>query len=216
MRCKNCKQKIENENLYRCPHCGKQLVKKKKKDPKESAELISFLAVSGIYVVLNLFSLSFSCKYYSTAALIIGIVVFLIAVPFILGNFSKLSRSIGDIMAIAVALPFIANWCAVFVPDSYTLAVNAYTSAYYFSVIGVLIITVVILILKALGTIKNGGAAKWICLGMGIAEMIFSIAFYAPSAKIKAFAIMIIAINSLFPCYVAYHIISKDGKSNLT
>lgn len=213
MRCKNCKQKIENENLFRCPKCGKPLTKKKKKDPKELASLIAFITVSGLFVVMNFFSLFFKCGYYNTTALIIGIVVYMVAIPFVFGEWKSAVRYLS---AILVSVPLIGNWLAVFVPNSYTLAINGYTSAYYYSVIGVLTVVDVILILKALGTVKNVNVVKWICLGLGVALTVFSLVFYIPSGQVKGFAIAIIAVNCFTSAYIGYYVMSKDGKKSLT
>ena len=214
MRCKNCKSKIENENLFRCPHCGKPLTKKEKKEPKELVRLIAFIAVSGLYIIMNFFSLFFQCDYYNTAALIIGIVMYMVAIPFVFGDW--VSKTAGNIFALAVSVPYIASWCASFVPNSYTLAVDGYTSAYYFSVIGVIAVVDIIVILNMVGKDGKKSAAKWICLALGFVEAVFSIVFYAPTAQIKALAIIIIAVNCFMPAYIAYYVISKNDRKALS
>lgn len=215
MRCPKCKNKIENENLYRCPHCGKVIKKKEKRDPKELASLISFITVSGVYIMLNFIGLFFSCDYYNIASLAIGIVVFLIAVPFILGSFHNIAPSFGDWTAFAVSIPFFINWFATFVPHCYSLSINSYDTAYYFSVVGVIAIVDSVIILKALGTIKSGKIIKWFCLALGIAEAVFTFVYYLPFATLSLLAIMIIAINNLLPAFVIFYTIMKDSKANL-
>lgn len=216
MRCKNCKNKIENENLFRCPHCGKPIPKKKKRDVKEFASIISFFAVSFIFVILNFFSLFFKCDYYNSAAIVIGIVVYLVALPFVFGNYKGLKRSVADIFAILLSLPFLANWIVGFARNSDYLASYLISAVYYFSVLANIIIIDIIMLLKASGVIGNGKIIKWVCLALGVAEGIFSIVFYAEMNIIQPMAVSIIAFNAFMPGFIAYHIISRDNKSDLT
>lgn len=216
MRCKNCKKNIENENLFRCPHCGKPLPKKEKRDTKELASVISFFAVSFAFVVLNFFSLFFKCDYYNSATIVIGIVVYLVALPFVFGNYKGLKRSVADIFAVALSLPFLANWIIGFFQKSDYLASDVFPIVYYFSVLVNILIIDIIMILKAFGTIKDGKIVKWVCLALGVAEAVFSIVFYAGINVVLPMAVAIIAFNAFMPGFIAYHIISRDGKSDLT
>ncbi|MCQ2484024.1 MAG: hypothetical protein MJ168_01675 [Clostridia bacterium] len=212
MRCKNCKKNIENENLFRCPHCGKPIQKKKKRDVKELASVISFFAISFIFVVLNFFSLFFKCDYYNSAAIVIGIVVYLVILPFVFGNYKGMKRSVADIFGVVLSLPFLANWIVGFAKNSDYLASDVKSIVYYFSVLANILIIDIIMILKASGAIGNGKIIKWVCLALGVIEGIFSIVFYAGLNVVQPMAIAIIAFNALMPGFIAYHIISRDSK----
>lgn len=212
MRCKSCKKKIENENLYRCPHCGKPLPKKKEKDRGELISIYGFFAVSFVFVVMNFFGLFFECSQYDSATMIIAIVVYLIALPFVFGNYKGLNRSVADAVAVVLSVPFIVNWIICFAQKSEYFAVGTYPTVYYFSVLVSIVLIDMIMVLKAFGTIKSGEIAKWLCLGIGAAEAIFTIVFYSGSNSLKAVAIAIVAINAFMPGYISYHIISRDSK----
>lgn len=216
MRCKSCKKKIENENLFRCPHCGKPIEKKKKKDPKELMSIIPFFAVGAVFVVLNFFGLFFKCDYYTPAAIIISIVLFFVLIPFVFGNYKGMNRAVADWFGVVLSVPFIVNWAMSFIPNSSTLAFDTLGTMYCFSVPAVLIINDVILILKSSGIIGSGKTVKWICLGLGIAEFAFTIVFYSITKDIKVLAMLVLAINALLPAYSAFHIISRDDREQLT
>lgn len=212
MRCKSCKKKIENENLYRCPHCGKPIVKKKKADPKELFSIGSFVIISAIYVLLNFMGLFFKCDYYNPTAIIIGIIVYLIVFPFVFGNNKNISRQTASVLGIIVSLPLIANWIIGFV--KYPLVRDPLSTAYYFTVIGIYLITDILLILKAAGTVSKSEILKWIFLALGIIGFLFTIVFYAITKEIKAFAIAVIAVNAFIPSFVAYHTTSRDSRGD--
>ena len=212
MRCKSCKKKIENENLYRCPHCGKPIVKKKKADSKELLSIGSFVVISAIYVLLNFMGLFFKCDYYNPTAIIIGIIVYLIVFPFAFGNYKNMSRQTVSVLGIIVSLPLIANWIIGFV--KYPLVRDPLSTAYYFTVIGIYLITDILLILKAAGTVKKGEILKWIFLAMGVIGFLFTIVFYAITKEIKIFAIAIIAVNAFIPSFVSYHTTSRDSRGD--
>lgn len=91
MRCKNCKKEV-NPNFKRCPHCGKPITPKKKKDPKDLALSLGFFGVGTFFVILAFFSLFFKCDYYSEIAMMIAVIVLLICLPFIYGNYKGLSQ----------------------------------------------------------------------------------------------------------------------------
>ena len=114
MRCKNCKKEI-NPNFFKCPHCGKPIKHKKKRDGAELALTAGFFGVGALFVILTFFSLFFTCAYYSEIAMIIAVIVFLICVPFIFGNYQGLSQRASEILGAVVSLPFIGNWLAVVV-----------------------------------------------------------------------------------------------------
>lgn len=210
MRCKSCKKKIENENLYRCPHCGKPIVKKKRAEPKELLSIGSFIIISIIYVLFNFLGLFFKCDYYNPTSIVIGMVIYLVTFPFTLGNFKGMSRNTVSILGVLVSLPLIANWIIEFV--KYPLARDALSTAYYFTVIGIYLITDILLILKAAGTLNKGEILKWIFFAMGVIGFLFTIVFYAITNEIKLFAILIIAVNAFIPSFVAYHITSRDSR----
>ena len=212
MRCKSCRKTIDNENLYRCPHCGKPIVKKKKKDPKELMSIIPFIAVSALYLVINFAGFFFKCDYYNLAVLMIAFVLYLIELPFIFGNYKGMSRAVADGIAVAVSVPFIVNWFAATFAKISTLAVNPLSTVYYFSVLAVLIVNDVILILKASGIIGSGKIAKWICLSTGLAEAAFTFVFFAITKDVKLLAVLVMAVNSLLPAFTAYHVISRDSR----
>lgn len=212
MRCKSCKKKIENENLFRCPHCGKPIVKKKKTDPKEILSIGSFVIISAIYVLLNFMGLFFKCDYYNMTSIVIGIIVYLITFPFTFGNYKGMNRQTASVFGIIVSLPLIANWIVCFV--SQPLARDALSTAYYFTVIGIYLITDILLLLKAFGTITKSEILKWIFLALGVIGFLFTIVYYAITKEIKAFAIMIIAVNAFIPSFVAFHTTSRDSRDN--
>lgn len=211
MRCKNCKKNIENENLYRCPHCGKPIVKKKKSDPKELMSVGSFAVASAIYVLLNFMGLFFKCDYYNMTSIVIGIIVYLVVFPFTIGNFKGISRNAVSVTGIIVSLPLIANWLVCFI--SHPLARDVFSTAYYFTVIGIYVITDIILILKAAGTLTKSEIMKWVFLALGIIGFVFTVVFYSVTKEIKILAIAIIAVNAFIPSFVAYHTTSRDSKA---
>lgn len=213
MRCKSCKKTIENENLFRCPHCGKPIVKKKKADPVELASLIPFIVVSALYLVVSFAGFFFKCDCYNSAVLMIAFVMYLIGLPFLFGNYKGMSRSVADVLAVVISVPFVVNWFAATFANISTLAVDAFSTVYYFSVIAVLIVSDVILILKASGIIDSGKVAKWVCLGLGLAEFAFTFAFFGTTKEIKFLGMLVMAVNSLLPAFTAYHVISRDSRA---
>ena len=214
MRCKSCKKKIENENLYRCPHCGKPIVKKKKAEPKELLSIGSFIIISIIYVLFNFLGLFFKCDYYNPTSIVIGMVIYLVTFPFTLGNFKGMSRNTVSILGVLVSLPLIANWIVCFTTQP--LVRDGLSAAYYFSVIGIYLITDILLILKAFGTLTKSEILKWIFLALGVAGFLLTVVFYAMTKEIKAFAIMIIAVNAFIPSFVAFHTTSRDSRDEIS
>ena len=102
MRCKNCKKEI-NPNFIKCPHCGKSIKRKKQRDKKELALSVGFFGVGTLFVILAFFSLFFKCAYYSEIAMIISVIVFLVCVPFIYGNYKGLPQKTAEILGAATS-----------------------------------------------------------------------------------------------------------------
>ncbi len=215
MRCKNCKSIIENENLYRCPHCGKAIPKKKKIDKSELVSAGTFFAVSFVFIVLNFFGLFFTCNQYDSATIAVTIVVYLVSVPFIFGNYKGLSRSAVDCVGIVLSIPFIVNWAVCFAAYPEYFAINTFSTVYYFSVIASILLIDTVVLLKILGVFRDGKIAKWICLAIGAAEAAFTAAFHAYMHGYKVIAVIILAFNAFMPGFITYHILSRDGKSEL-
>lgn len=212
MRCKSCKRKIENEKLFRCPHCGKPIVRKKKADIGELLSIIPFFVVSGAYAILNFSTLFFKCEYYSSSVLIIALVIYTITIPFIIGNYNGMKRSIADCIPIVISIPFIVNWFVSVFAVGDTIITNAFSAAYYFSVIIVLLLTDIIMIFKVSGIIGRGNTVKWICLALGIAEFIFTVIYFSITKDVKLFAAFVMGVNSLLPAFTAYHVILRDNR----
>ena len=150
MRCKNCKKEI-NPNFFKCPHCGKPIKRKKKRDRAELALTAGFFGVGALFVILTFFSLFFSCAYYSEIAMIIAVIVFLICVPFIFGNYQGLSQRTSEILGAIVSLPFIGNWLAVVVFAKVSVNYGGLSNAYYIYIIAALVLVDVILLLRSCG-----------------------------------------------------------------
>lgn len=216
MRCKNCKNIIENENLYRCPHCGKPIPKKKKLDKSELLSVGSFFAVSFIFIVLNFFALFFTCNQYNSATVAVTIVVYLVAVPFIFGNYKGLGRTAVDCVGIVLSIPFIINWVICFASYSDYFTFSTLSIVYYFSVIVSILLIDIVVMLKIFGAFRDGKVAKWICLAIGVAEAAFTVAYHVDIHSYKVIAVIILAFNAFMPGFITYHILSRDGKSNLT
>ena len=163
MRCKNCKKEI-NPNFFKCPHCGKPIKRKKKRDRAELALTAGFFGVGALFVILTFFSLFFSCAYYSEIAMIIAVIVFLICVPFIFGNYHGLSQRSSEILGAVVSLPFIGNWLAVVVFAKVSVNYGGLSNAYYIYIIAALVLVDVILLLRAAGILKKPFILAWISL----------------------------------------------------
>lgn len=213
MRCKNCKKQIENENYFRCPHCGKPIQKKKEIDKKELLSVVPFTVISGIYIVLTFCALFFTGNIYNKATLVISLVVYLVMFPFLFGNYKGMKRSVADTLAIITTLPFIASWGVSFLDSTNPLMVDNFSAVYLFSIIGVILIVDIILMLKATEVIKSGRIVKWICVGLAVAIAAFTVTFYAIDGRAKLLAILVVAANAFIPPYMAYHVISRDSRA---
>ena len=215
MRCKNCKKEI-NPNYFKCPHCGKPIKRKKKRDHAELALTAGFFGVGALFVILTFFSLFFSCAYYSEIAMIIAVIVFLICVPFIFGNYHGLSQRSSEILGAVVSLPFIGNWLAVVVFAKVSVNYGGLSNAYYIYIIAALVIVDVILLLRAAGILKKPFILAWISLALGIASVVFTLVYFLSSGVAKGFAVTIITAQALLPEYMAFHVLITDYRKEIS
>ena len=215
MRCKNCKKEI-NPNFFKCPHCGKPIKRKKKRDHAELALTAGFLGVGALFVILTFFSLFFNCAYYSEIAMIIAVIVFLICVPFIFGNYHGLSQRSSEILGAVVSLPFIGNWLAVVVFAKVSVNYGGLSNAYYIYIIAALVLVDVILLLRAAGILKKPFILAWISLALGIASVVFTLVYFLSSGVAKGFAVTIITAQALLPEYMAFHILITDYRKEIS
>ena len=215
MRCKNCKKEI-NPNFFKCPHCGKPIKHKKKRDGAELALTAGFFGVGALFVILTFFSLFFTCAYYSEIAMIIAVIVFLICVPFIFGNYQGLSQRASEILGAVVSLPFIGNWLAVVVFAKVSVNYGGLSNAYYIYIIAALVLVDVILLLRAAGILKKPFILAWISLALGIASVVFTLVYFLYSGVAKGFAVTIITVQALLPEYMAFHILMTDYRKEIS
>ena len=215
MRCKNCKKEI-NPNYFKCPHCGKPIKRKKKRDHAELALTAGFFGVGALFVILTFFSLFFSCAYYSEIAMIIAVIVFLICVPFILGNYHGLSQRSSEFLGAVVSLPFIGNWLAVVVFAKVSVNYGGLSNAYYIYIIAALVLVDVILLLRAAGILKKPFFLAWISLALGIASVVFTLVYFLSSGVAKGFAVTIITVQALLPEYMAFHVLITDYRKEIS
>ena len=215
MRCKNCKKEI-NPNFFKCPHCGKPIKRKKKRDHAELALTAGFFGVGALFVILTFFSLFFSCAYYSEIAMIIAVIVFLICVPFIFGNYHGLSQRSSEILGAVVSLPFIGNWLAVVVFAKVSVNYGGLSNAYYIYIIAALVLVDVILLLRAAGILKKPFILAWISLALGIASVVFTLVYFLSSGVAKGFAVTIITVLALLPEYMAFHVLITDYRKEIS
>ena len=215
MRCKNCKKEI-NPNYFKCPHCGKPIKRKKKRDHAELALTAGFFGVGALFVILTFFSLFFSCAYYSEIAMIIAVIVFLICVPFIFGNYHGLSQRSSEILGAVVSLPFIGNWLAVVVFAKVSVNYGGLSNAYYIYIIAALVLVDVILLLRAAGILKKPFILAWISLALGIASVVFTLVYFLSSGVAKGFAVTIITVLALLPEYMAFHVLITDYRKEIS
>lgn len=216
MRCKNCKKKIENPNYIKCPHCGKPIKKRKSRDPKSTALSAGFFSVGALFVILTFFSFSFKCAYYSEAAMIISIIVFLISLPFIYGNYKGLNAHVPEILAAVVSLPFIANWFAIVVFAKVSVNYGGLSNIYYISTLAILLLTDIILLLRAAEVLKRPLVLSWVALSLGIVAVVFTIVYFSVAGVAKSFAVLIIAAQCLLPSYMAFHVLISDYRKNIS
>ncbi|MEE1247312.1 MAG: zinc ribbon domain-containing protein [Acutalibacteraceae bacterium] len=215
MRCKNCKKEI-NPNFFKCPHCGKPIKHKKKRDGAELALTAGFFGVGALFVILTFFSLFFTCAYYSEIAMIIAVIVFLICVPFIFGNYQGLSQRASEILGAVVSLPFIGNWLAVVVFAKVSVNYGGLSNAYYIYTIAALVLVDVILLLRAAGILKKPLILAWISLALGIISVVFTLVYFLYSGVAKGFAVTIITVQALLPEYMAFHILMTDYRKEIS
>ena len=215
MRCKNCKKEI-NPNFFKCPHCGKPIKRKKKRDRAELALTAGFFGIGALFVILTFFSLFFNCAYYSEIAMIIAVIVFLICVPFIFGNYHGLSQRSSEILGAVVSLPFIGNWLAVVVFAKVSVNYGGLSNAYYIYIIAALVLVDVILLLRAAGILKKPFILAWISLALGIVSVVFTLVYFLSSGVAKGFAVTIITVQALLPEYMAFHILLTDHRKEIS
>ena len=215
MRCKNCKKEI-NPNFFKCPHCGKPIKHKKNRDHAELALTAGFFGVGALFVILTFFSLFFTCAYYSEIAMIIAVIVFLICVPFIFGNYHGLSQRSSEILGAVVSLPFIGNWLAVVVFAKVSVDYGGLSNAYYIYILAALVLVDVILLLRAAGILKKPFILAWISLALGIASVVFTLVYFLSSGVAKGFAVTIITAQALLPEYMAFHILITDYRKEIS
>lgn len=213
LRCKHCKAKIENENLYRCPSCGKKLEKKEKAVNKGNVNLLLLAVVSLVYYIINFLSLFFKCGYYNTACIISAMILFLIALPFIYADKFGTGRVLPRTFGVLITVPFIADKFISFLPKMDTMAIDALSTVYYFFVPAAVILCAILLIMDVPALI-NEKVSSGICLFLALAGFLFTCIFYGYTHDVKAFAAVVIAVNALMPCYCAYHIIKFTGNSS--
>lgn len=215
MRCKNCKKEI-NPNFFKCPHCGKPIKHKKKRDGAELALTAGFFGVGALFVILTFFSLFFTCAYYSEIAMIIAVIVFLICVPFIFGNYQGLSQRASEFLGAVVSLPFIGNWLAVVVFAKVSVNYGGLSNAYYIYTIAALVLVDIILLLRAAGILKKPFLLSWISLALGIVSVVFTLVYFLYSGVAKGFAVTIITVQALLPEYMAFHILMTDYRKEIS
>lgn len=213
MRCKNCKKEI-NPNFIKCPHCGKPIKHKEKKDTKELALSIGFFGVGTLFVILAFFSLFFKCAYYSEIAMILSVIVFLICVPFIYGNYKGLPQKTAEILGAVLSLPFIGNWFAIVVFAKVSVNYGGFADFYYIFSLAALVLTDIILLLRAADVLKKPYLLSMLSLAIGIASVAFTVVYFAISGVAKGFAVAIIAAQALLPEYMAFHILMTDYRKN--
>lgn len=211
MRCKNCKKEV-NPNFIKCPHCGKPIKHKKKKEPRELALSIGFFGMGTIFVIFAFFSLFFKCAYYSEIAMIISVIVFLVCVPFIYGNYKGLSQRTAEILGAVLSLPFIGNWLAIVVFAKVSVNYGGLADFYYIFSLAAFVLTDILLLLRSAGILKKPCALSWLSLALGIASVGFTIVYFAVSGVAKSLAIIIIAAQALLPEYMAFHILMTDHR----
>lgn len=209
MRCKNCKKEI-NPNFIKCPHCGKPIKRKKQRDKKELALSVGFFGVGTLFVILAFFSLFFKCTYYSEIAMIISVIVFLVCVPFIYGNYKGLPQKTAEILGAVLSLPFIGNWLAIVVFAKVSVNYGGLADFYYIFSLAAFVLTDIILLLRAADVFKRPYPLSWLSLALGIANVIFTVIYFAISGVAKSLAVAIIAVQALLPEYMAFHILMTD------
>lgn len=209
MRCKNCKKEI-NPNFIKCPHCGKPIKRKKQRNKKELALSVGFFGVGTLFVILAFFSLFFKCAYYSEIAMIISVIVFLVCVPFIYGNYKGLPQKTAEILGAVLSLPFIGNWLAIVVFAKVSVNYGGLADFYYIFSLAAFVLTDIILLLRAADVFKRSYPLSWLSLALGIANVIFTVVYFAISGVAKSLAVAIIAAQALLPEYMAFHILMTD------
>lgn len=210
MRCKNCKKKIDNPNLYRCPHCGKQLAAKKERNLKSDILNGSFIAAVLLLVVADFFGLFFVCEYYSKAVLILTLTLSLVSFPFVFGKGLGIKHTLPDLFAAALNVPLLVNWVSILNSEKYTVEISTAFFAYFGFLALSLILCDIFLILRSSEVLKRGKIYAFICLGLAAAAVVFSVAFYAYAQIVKPMAVFILTVNAFVPLFIAFYNLKKD------
>lgn len=210
MRCKNCKKKVENENLLRCPYCGKPLPKKKVFDRKKIALTASFIAVSLLFFVFSFFGFFFKCSYYSSGVMIIGIILFAVCIPFVLGGFSGITKKQTLLFATVMSLPFVANWIMTFIVNGALTDYGGFCTVYYWAIFSAVIICDVLLILSFAQVIKKTKFVSYISLGLTVLIFGLTLVYFIPANVVKPVGICVIAFQNIMPSYMAFYTLNKD------
>lgn len=213
MRCKNCKKEV-NPNFIKCPHCGKPIKRKKQRDKKELALSVGFFAIGALFVIFAFFSLFFKCAYYSEIAMMISVIVFLVSVPFIYGNYHGLSQKTAEILGAVLSLPFIGNWLAIVVFAKVSVNYGGLSDFYYIFSLAAFVLGDIILLLRAAGVLKKPYVLSWLSLVLGIASVTFTLVYFAIAGVAKSLAVAIIAAQSLLPEYMAFHVLMTDYRKD--
>ncbi len=210
MRCKNCKKKVENENLLRCPHCGKMMPKKKQIDKKKLILTIGFVLIAVSCFVFSFLSFFFKSSFYSSAVMIVGIILFAICIPFMLGGFAGVRKKHTELFAAIASIPFIANWFAVFIKGSESVDFGGFSTAYNWIELGLVLICDVVLMLSFAEIIKNTKVMSFIALGFTAVSLVLTPVYFSTCTTIRAIGIIIITIQTIMPTYMAFYTLNKE------
>jgi len=81
---------------------------------------------------------------------------------------------------------------------------------YYIFSLAAFVLTDIILLLRAADVFKRPYPLSWLSLALGIANVIFTVVYFAISGVAKSLAVAIIAAQALLPEYMAFHILMTD------
>lgn len=210
MRCKNCKKKIENPNLIRCPHCGKQLPKKKEYDWHKLSLTIAFSAVSVVYLVTCFITFFYDCLYYSKGAMIIQLIVFMVALPFVFGNDKHISRPLMAGGSIALSLAFIANYISAFSTNYFEVMKDGLCEPYFFGCMGLIFVSIIIQLLNAVKIIKKEFAFSFVSLGLAVAGAALTVAYFAITGVVRPYAVFVLVLQAFIPSFMGFHVFMKE------
>lgn len=210
MRCKNCKKKIENPNLIRCPHCGKQLPKKKEYNWRKLSLTIAFSAVSIVYLVTCFITFFYDCSYYSKSAMIIQLIVFMVSLPFVFGNENNISRPLMSGGCIAMSLAFLADYITVFSTNYFDVMTNRLCEPYFFGCMGLIFVSIIIQLLNAVNIIKKEFAFSFVSLGLAVAGAALTVAYFAITGVVRPYAVYVLVLQAFIPMFMGFHVLMKE------